>query len=83
MSDALQAPHPLAPIHDIARASATAFGPLLDRDVPAATLFGELSYSRSEGESNGPQPRDQANITIRRDYYFRARTGQKIACNGC
>jgi Flp pilus assembly protein TadG len=23
------------------------------------------------------------NITIRRDYYFRARTGDKIACNGC
>ncbi|PZU10958.1 TonB-dependent receptor [Sphingomonas sp.] len=33
----------------------------------ALTLFGELSYSRATGTSNGPQPRDQGTITIRRD----------------
>lgn len=35
--------------------------------TPDVTLFAEASYSKSIGRSNGPQPRDQGNITIRRD----------------
>lgn len=37
--DALQTPHPLAPLHDIARANAVRFGPLLAQDAGRARLF--------------------------------------------
>jgi DNA-binding CsgD family transcriptional regulator/tetratricopeptide (TPR) repeat protein len=47
--DALETPHPLAPLYDIARASDARFGPLLRAEGDRATLFesfiGELQQS--------------------------------------
>lgn len=40
--DALQTPQPLAPLHDIARASETGFQALLQSDGPRAILFGAV-----------------------------------------
>ena len=37
--DALQTPHPLAPLHDIARANSVAFKPLLAQEAGRAPLF--------------------------------------------
>jgi outer membrane receptor protein involved in Fe transport len=45
----------------------SAFGHAEFEVSDALTLFGEASYSKSVGYSNGPQPRDQGTITIRRD----------------
>jgi DNA-binding CsgD family transcriptional regulator len=48
--DALQTPHPLAPLHDIARSSELSFGPLLGAESSRAALFEavltELQHSR-------------------------------------
>jgi len=40
--DALETPHPLAPLHDIARSSGARFGPMLQFEGGRATLFGAV-----------------------------------------
>ncbi len=47
------------------------------------TQFSELSYSRSVGMSNGPQPRDQGTITVKRDSaYLPAATASAMDAAG-
>ena len=62
--DALETPHPLQPLHDIARSAEVAFGPLLTLQHRRAALFdavlGELQRSRDpEGLASEVASTDQ------------------------